>query len=255
MVFKRVLVAFDGSPAAERALTAALALRARDGALRSLTVAETHFAAHTGMEAASWDARLREEAENARERAAALLEGEEHADAVATTGHSAEAVLRAANEFEADLIAVGSRGTSRLAGVLLGSVATVVVHEAPCSVLIAHGSRELDRQPKAIVVGFDGSANAADAAAIAEKLAAGTGATVQRLTAVGGRNAVADDAELPDEVDNRTPVEALVDASRSADLVIVGSRGATGLAALGSVAERVAHEADCPVLIVRGRNS
>jgi nucleotide-binding universal stress UspA family protein len=73
------------------------------------------------------------------------------------------------------------------------------------------------------------------------------------VTAVGGRNAVADRVELPDEVDPRTPVEALVDASRSADLVVVGSRGATGLAALGSVAERVSHQADCPVLIVRGR--
>jgi nucleotide-binding universal stress UspA family protein len=46
-------------------------------------------------------------------------------------------------------------------------------------------------------------------------------------------------------------VDALVDAAADCDLLIVGSRGLHGLAALGSVAERVAHRARCPVLIVR----
>ena len=55
------------------------------------------------------------------------------------------------------------------------------------------------------------------------------------------------------EVDARRPVEALIDASRDADLLIVGSRGLRGMASLGSVAERVAHKAECPVLIVRFR--
>lgn len=55
------------------------------------------------------------------------------------------------------------------------------------------------------------------------------------------------------ELDARRPVEALVEASRDADLLIVGSRGLRGMASLGSVAERVAHKAECPVLIVRFR--
>jgi nucleotide-binding universal stress UspA family protein len=54
------------------------------------------------------------------------------------------------------------------------------------------------------------------------------------------------------EIEAKSPVEALVEASRTTDLVIVGSRGAHGIAALGSVAERVAHQAGCSVLIVRG---
>ena len=46
-------------------------------------------------------------------------------------------------------------------------------------------------------------------------------------------------------------MEALVGASHDADLVVVGSRGLQGLRALGSVSERVAHQASCSVLIVR----
>jgi nucleotide-binding universal stress UspA family protein len=37
----------------------------------------------------------------------------------------------------ADLIVMGSRGRSRLAGVVLGSVAGSVIHHASCPVLVA----------------------------------------------------------------------------------------------------------------------
>jgi nucleotide-binding universal stress UspA family protein len=52
--------------------------------------------------------------------------------------------------------------------------------------------------------------------------------------------------ELPDD-----PVKALVTASADADLLVVGSRGLHGLKALGSVSERVAHQAHCSTLVVR----
>jgi nucleotide-binding universal stress UspA family protein len=44
----------------------------------------------------------------------------------------------------------------------------------------------------------------------------------------------------------------LFDSSRSADVLVVGSRGLHGLKALGSVSERAAHQAKCSVLVVRG---
>lgn len=48
------------------------------------------------------------------------------------------------------------------------------------------------------------------------------------------------------------PSQALVDASREADLVVVGSRGTGGFKSLvlGSVSSQVAHHGGCPVVIV-----
>ncbi|MFD0788200.1 universal stress protein, partial [Micromonospora azadirachtae] len=50
------------------------------------------------------------------------------------------------------------------------------------------------------------------------------------------------------------PGKALTEASRTAQLVVVGGQGRgelTGLL-LGSVSQSVLHHADCPVAVVRG---
>lgn len=50
------------------------------------------------------------------------------------------------------------------------------------------------------------------------------------------------------------PARALLSAANDADLVVVGSRGRGGFASLllGSVSQRVATHADCPVAVIRG---
>ncbi len=51
---------------------------------------------------------------------------------------------------------------------------------------------------------------------------------------------------------NGFPAEELVNASRDADLVVVGFHGASRFAhlVLGSVSDKVVHQAHCPVMVV-----
>ena len=58
--------------------------------------------------------------------------------------------------------------------------------------------------------------------------------------------------EIERRVVEDRPAAALVDESRGADMVVVGSRGHGGFGGLllGSVSQQVAHHAACPVVIV-----
>lgn len=63
----------------------------------------------------------------------------------------------------------------------------------------------------------------------------------------------ADGIVIERRVSEGAPATVLVDESRRADLLVVGSRGHGGFAGLllGSVSQQCAHHAACPVVIVR----
>ena len=62
-----------------------------------------------------------------------------------------------------------------------------------------------------------------------------------------------DDVKVTPVLVQGNPAELIVEASRGADLLVVGSRGRGGFAGmlLGSVSAQCAHHAVCPVVIVR----
>jgi nucleotide-binding universal stress UspA family protein len=71
------------------------------------------------------------------------------------------------------------------------------------------------------------------------------------------REAIPDpgDVEIERSVVEGAPAAVLVEESRGADLLVVGSRGHGGFAQLllGSVSQQCAHHAECPVVIVRSK--
>ena len=72
-------------------------------------------------------------------------------------------------------------------------------------------------------------------------------------SATSEATAEGEDIEIERRVVEGAPGVVLVDESRGADLLVVGSRGHGGFAGLllGSVSQQCAHHAECPVVIVR----
>jgi nucleotide-binding universal stress UspA family protein len=249
--FHSVVVGVDGTEESFGALEQARCLLAPGGTLTAVIVCEERLAVHAGFGAPRAAAQLHAAASDAAVRAGELLADLPRAASRLVHGRPTECLLAEAAELEADLIAVGSHEHSRSAAIVLGSVASEILHRAPQSVLVA---RPRGDGPASIVVGVDGSSASLAALGIARELASAVGEELRVVAAQGGKtldvDALADVAEL--EWDPAHPVAALAGGAHEARLVVVGSRGRHGLAALGSVSERVAHRARSSVLVVRG---
>lgn len=253
--FSRVLVGVDGSDESREAARQAAILV--DGTLTLLASYDVAPAlGGTGVGVPYYQ-------DEGLQRAAAteaLARAREGAAAASPTGkivrgRPADALISEAEREQNTLLVVGSHGHGRVAGFVLGSTATEVIHKAPCSVFVARRRTESDRFPSKIVVGVDGSPESASAYAVARQLAERFDADLWPVVAHGGKavdrrliDLILDHhrEEMPDE-----PVAALLAASADADLLVVGTRGLHGLRALGSVSERVAHQAHSSVLVVR----
>lgn len=72
-------------------------------------------------------------------------------------GTPAAEIIRKAEEWQADLVVVGSRGRSALGRLVLGSVSQKVVNEAGCSVRVARHQPDKGDSPVRIIIGMDGS--------------------------------------------------------------------------------------------------
>jgi nucleotide-binding universal stress UspA family protein len=255
-VFARVVCGVDGSEAGVTAARAAARVADPDGSLTLVTANDRSAAVHGGFAMAQILERLAREAAEARDRGRDAVRALHDAEAKVVDADPLQALLAEIEKTEATLAVVGSHGFSRPLGIALGSVATYLLHKSPCPVLLVRGDVSPAEWPRRIVVGVDGSEDSARAYATARELADRVGSALRAVVATQDKRVDLDAARsiAPDvEEQDARAVDFLNVASETADLVIVGSRGVQGLKALGSVGERVAHEARSSVLVVRGR--
>jgi nucleotide-binding universal stress UspA family protein len=252
-VIARIVVGVDGTDWGFEALRQALVLATEENpVVHAVTALDTAPVIHTGFQAAHFAELLAKEAEEARAAAETIIGGREGFSARVVRGKPVDVLRRERDELQARLVALGGRRSSRFLGIMLGDTGTELVHDAACSVLLACPPDNGPWRPRKSVVGFDSSIYALAALRSAEELAGALGGTVDVVTATGGK-AIERDAAWTDRVetwDPAHPVAALVERSRTVDLVVVGSRGVHGVRTIGSVSERVAHQAHCTALVV-----
>lgn len=196
-------------------------------------------------------------------------------------GRPADVLADAARR--ADLVLVGSRSSGVLGDAVLGSTAMAVLRSSPCPVLVVPlrpAATIYDR--RGVVVGVAGGpgdqavlsfAFAAAASRATDLLAVHTwrhpfpgvghllldpfvdDAAAQRreegvlADALESRAGRTPGVEVRQVIERERPAAALVAASLTADLVVVGHRRRpAGL--VGSVTAAVVHRADCPVAVV-----
>jgi nucleotide-binding universal stress UspA family protein len=186
----------------------------------------------------------------------------------------------------AELVVVGSRGMGGFVGLLVGSTAVHLAAHSRCPVLVV---REEPSADAPVVLGVDGSAageRAVEFAFAEAELRKAPLVAVHAWTTWNAPNPAPQGASAPyanppgalaaqEErllsealaghrarypgvvVEQRTvhgrSREALIDASLSAQLLVVGARGRGGFAGLllGSVSQALLHHAHCPVAVVR----
>lgn len=193
-MYRRILVAYDGSDGAKQALRTGIELAKRLRAeLVSLTVEEPlpRYVATIGeVEEAKDDIdehfrKLSTEAENLAWACNVTLR------TVMRQGHEVRTILASVRQERANLLAIGSQGQSRVLEHILGSTALSVARLVPCSVYVARTRQALDAGGfRRIVCGVDGSPYGRLAFQAAVELAAafgGTlvGATIREVSPVG----------------------------------------------------------------------
>lgn len=184
----------------------------------------------------------------------------------------AAGILAAAEESGAEMIVMGRRGRRGLALGMVGHATAKVVGTAACPVLVVPKAARLWQ--RRVLLATDGSSFSEAAAVAAGRLASAFGLPATVVSVVLASHSEARRREAGEAVEREVARlrasgveaagrvmdgradEAIVAAAEEtgADLIVMGSHGRSGLKRilLGSVAERVIGQAECPVLVVRG---
>jgi nucleotide-binding universal stress UspA family protein len=258
--FQDVVCGIDGSRSAHEAARQAAALVTPGGRLELLAVADDWGA---GLNAAAVLSRSR--ARRALDESAHLLRGcGARVETRIVSGRPPYEVLLRESAGR-DLLVVARHSRSRLGGIAMGGTASNLAHRAHLPLLVAVAPPDGVAFPERILVAADGPGDPERAVRLAGLIACAHGSSITLLRVEWSRRSKRRELALAVSELNRLgadPVEILMGglprrripelaARERASLVILGSRGLNGTRSLGSVSERVAHDAPCSVLIVR----
>jgi nucleotide-binding universal stress UspA family protein len=140
-VFDKIVIAYDDSPGARRALQIAVELaKTRPGVEITAIAVEAHLPHYGATVGEVEEERAVEEQACQRWLRAAEAYADEHKVKLHTAiraGHPAQELLHAAERHDADLVILGHTGHFAIWGRFLGSTVEKVSRHAKCSVLIA----------------------------------------------------------------------------------------------------------------------
>ncbi|MEU8203693.1 universal stress protein [Streptosporangium sp. NPDC049046] len=276
-----IIVGVDGSTPSLQALTWAT----REATLRKAPLRVVHAALRWAYDVplvpqpGHWGPAEEAACEELLHRAAEQVRSHDPAPKVTTEildGNAAEAIAAVAES--AQLVVVGHRGLGGFAGLLLGSVSHDLAARSPCPVVIvnqphttrgseivvgvtgrpdqdpvlefAFGEAALHRRPLRALHAWTHPASRApgDMQPLVYDVEE-VGDEEARLLAesLSGRRERFPDVPLIEQVVHKHPAKALIDASETAELVVVGARGRAMF--LSSTVRALLHHARAPVAV------
>lgn len=139
MNFHKILIALDENPIAVHAAEVGIDLAHRLNAQVALVYVidpALVLAPEGGIAADDLVIAARQEAARLVAGFRARLQVDAHALAFVPLGSPGSEIVKAAKEWEADLVVIGSHGRRGITRALVGSVAEAVMRHAPCPVLV-----------------------------------------------------------------------------------------------------------------------
>lgn len=260
MAFRSILCVIHSGAASNVAVAQAALLAGPQTELSFLAVVGSQH--DGGDESAADDGPVQRSLEQAE--ALAAERGVRASGSIVRGGNPSRLLLDAS--AGADLLVVGGPDDARPGDVVLGSTASSAVHAAQLPVLVARRPPEGRNFPCDILVATDGSPDSRRGVELAGRVAGAHDSRIALVRISEGRSqphrALVEDVVAlrhevgiePDTIEEfGNPAEQVAEAARRerVSLLVVGSRGLGGARRLGSVGERLAHEAPCSVLVAR----
>ncbi len=293
MSFKNIMVPFDGSELAERALVPALTLA--EAILAKVFFIRVAIPLSLNLDPKLYQRIIELRQDEAKQYLRSIQSrfslSQTDIETQVPVGRAARSIINFAQEKEFDLIVMSSHGRSGVSRWIYGSVANKVLHTAPCAKAIIHPQVIIEPfSIKRILVPLDGSSIAEQALKPALALAEVVSAellflrvtTVPQISVLPvpgwpGLDAVMDAAEQESDaylqgvqgtigespvptsfrVTDGPAAEDIIDIadSQQVDLIVMCSHGRSGIErwVFGSIAEKVLRGANCVTLVIQGQ--